>query len=132
MGGPESGNRIRFDAKKTTESQHRIDLRWLRKNGNLQPGTLGSLSWTSRGKRTGSINYLMDKDCMAISFRYREYGSEWQEITQVLFFDYAPCNYAGQRTGFLCPKCGKRAVILYGAGRLFFCRHCHGLTYASQ
>jgi hypothetical protein len=74
----------------------------------------------------------MDKDCMVISFRYREYGSEWQDVTQVLFFDYTPCNYGGRRTWFLCPQCGRRVLILYGAGKRFLCRHCYGLTYSCQ
>jgi hypothetical protein len=28
--------------------------------------------------------------------------------------------------------CGRRVTKLYGAGRLFACRHCHRLGYASQ
>jgi hypothetical protein len=29
-------------------------------------------------------------------------------------------------------RCGRRAAVLYGAGELFACRRCYGLSYASQ
>lgn len=48
--------------KDTTESQYRIDIRWLNKQGYLKPCVWGSLSWSSRGKQTGCINYRMESD----------------------------------------------------------------------
>ncbi len=48
------------------------------------------------------------------------------------------CHFGGQRPWFVCPVycngryCGRRAAILYGAGELFACRRCYGLSYASQ
>jgi hypothetical protein len=55
MGGYGSGRR---GSKNTTESQYRIDIRWLRKQGFLQPGAVRSLSWSCllqpAGKQTGS------------------------------------------------------------------------------
>ncbi len=36
------------------------------------------------------------------------------------------------RIWFLCPHCSKRVAVLYGVGKFFYCRKCHGLTYASQ
>jgi len=29
-------------------------------------------------------------------------------------------------------RVGRRSALLYGTGELFACRHCYGLTYASQ
>ena len=34
MGGRGSGSWYRWDSKTTTESQHRIDIRWLKKHGD--------------------------------------------------------------------------------------------------
>jgi hypothetical protein len=47
-------------------------------------------------------------------------------------FDRTSCNYGGQRTWFLCPRCWQRVAVLYGAGKYFWCRHCYDLTYSSQ
>ena len=39
-------------------------------------------------------------------------------------------RYGGQRYWWLCPACGRRCAYLYG-GKIFACRRCHNLTYAS-
>ena len=44
----------------------------------------------------------------------------------------APCRYGGSRPFFLCPNCGRLYAKLHGAGRLFLCRLCYDLAYASQ
>jgi hypothetical protein len=42
-------------------------------------------------------------------------------------------NYPGIRWWFLCPRCNRRASLLYkpSNSRCFFCRCCHDLTYES-
>lgn len=42
-----------------------------------------------------------------------------------------PCNYGGVRYWWSCPKCSRRAAVLYCAGN-YVCRHCMGLNYQSQ
>ncbi len=130
MGGYGSGNR--WDSKTTTESQHWLDIRWLKKQGYLRPGNVGSLSWSRRGEQTGFINYRMETDRMILNYRYRLNGGEWEDVEQAISFDRTPCNYGGQRTWFLCSRCWQRVAVLYGAGKYFLCRHCYNLTYASQ
>ena len=130
MGGYGSGRRS--DAKTTTESQYRIDLRWLKKQGFLRPGFSRSLSWSLGGKKTGAINYRMGKDHMILDYRNRPNGGDWTPVEQTIKLVRTPCNYGGYRTWFLCPRCWKRVIILYGAGKYFYCRHCYNLTYASQ
>ena len=49
MGGVGSGSWYRWDSKTTTESQHRVDIRWLKKQGYLQVGKFGCLSWSRGG-----------------------------------------------------------------------------------
>ena len=43
-----------------------------------------------------------------------------------------PCTLGGNRSWFNCPVCARRVAVIYGAGRLFACRCCKGLTYTSQ
>jgi len=130
MGGYGSGNR--WDSKTTTESQYRIDIRWLKKQGLLRPGTMDLLSWSCRDKKTGTIGYIMEADRMVLVYRYGLNGGEWEPVEQAISFDRTPCNYGGYRTWFLCPRCRRRVAVLYGAGKYFLCRHCYDLTHASQ
>jgi len=132
MGGYGSGSWSRWNSKSTTESQHRIDIRWLKKQGYLQPGNFGSLSWSRRNKETGSIGFRMEADRMVLNYRHRPHNGEWEKVEQTVSFDRTPCNYGGHRTWFLCPRCWKRVAVLYGAGKYFYCRHCYNLTYSSQ
>lgn len=131
MGGCGSGSYLRWSQKSTTESKYRVDIRWMKRQGYLRPGTAGILSWSSRGEKTGSIGYRMYADHMVLDYRSRSRGSDWEDVQQVVHFAKTPCRYGGHRTWLLCPRCGKRVAVLYG-GKLFWCRACHGLTYGSQ
>ena len=130
MGGWGSGRR--WNAKRTAQSQHRVDIRWMKKQGYLRPGAFGSLAWKRQGRETGSIRYRMEADCMVLNYRHRPHGGEWEDAEEVISFDWTPCNYGGRRRWFLCPHCHRRVALLYGAGKYFLCRQCCNLTYASQ
>jgi len=132
MGGPGSGFYIRWGRKATAEEQLRIDIRWMKQQGRLSPGTASSLSWSCRGEESGSIRYRMYADHMVLIYRVRSRGGDWEDVQQVVRFDRTPCHFGGYRTWLLCPRCGKRVAVLYGAGKYFWCRHCHDLTYSSQ
>jgi hypothetical protein len=131
MGGSGSGNWYRWNTKSKTESQHRIDIRWLKKQKYIIPGLSGSLSWSSRGENTGSISFRMEENNMTLKYRHKPSRGEWKDVEQVISFDQTFCNYGGYRKWFLCPRCRKRVALLYGAGKYFFCRHCYQLTYDS-
>lgn len=132
MGGWGSGKGSSYPKKKTTESQHRIDIRWLKKHGYLQPGSVGSLSWSFRGEQTGSIGYRMEANQMILNYRHRPHGGDWEQVEQAITLDRTTCNYGGKRKWFLCPRCWKRVAVLYGVRKFFLCRHCYRLTYGSQ
>ena len=132
MGGSGSGRYGWGGGKRTTESQHRIDIRWMKRQGYLRAGTMGNLIWSNRGEQTGLITYSMVEEGMVLNYRYRINGGEWQPVEQSIIFDRTPCNYGDHRTWFRCPRCGKRVALLYGAGKLFLCRHCYDLAYGSQ
>ena len=116
----------------TTESQHRVDIRWLKKQGYLRPGNVGLISWSHNGEQTGSIRFRVEPDQLVLSYRHRPSGSEWEGVEEIVRFDRTVCNYGGHRMWFLCPHCWRRVTVLYGAGKYFLCRHCYDLTYTSQ
>ena len=132
MGGPGSGSWYRWDSKPTTESQKRIDIRWFNKMGYLRPNAIGSLTWSIQNRKIGAIDFRVEEDRLMLFYRYRLSGEEWSEVEQAISLDLTPCNYGGNRKWFLCPGCGRRVAILYGAGKYFHCRYCYGLTYSSQ
>jgi hypothetical protein len=49
----------------------------------------------------------------------------------VLWLAGAACPFGGSRPWFVCPLCQDRAAVLCNAGRVFACRRCLDLTYAS-
>jgi hypothetical protein len=113
MGGMGSGNWYRWDKKTTTEEVHRVDIRYLRKQGLLGwPGATGSLSWSRGGEQTGSISYCVEQDALVLMYRHRSYGEEWQDVEERVRFSRTPCHYGGERIWFLCPRCGLRVAVL--------------------
>ena len=132
MGGNGSG-RLSGDGKTTTDSQHQIDIRRLKKQGFLQPGNSGSLSWSCNGEQTGLISFRMETGRMILDYKFRYHSwQDWEPVEQIVLLDKTSCNFGGYREWLLCPRCRKRVAILYGAGKYFFCRHCYGLCYESQ
>lgn len=132
MGGTGSGSWYRWGSKATTESQHRVDIRWMRKHGYLRAGKFGFLSWSRRREQTGWISFRVEQDQVVLNYRQRPNGGEWEDVEEVVKFDRTACNYGGYRMWFLCPRCWQRVAVLYGAGKYFLCRHCYDLTYTSQ
>lgn len=134
MGGFGSGSWYRFNSKRTTERQHRIDVRLLKRWGHLKNDSMsvGRWTWSRNGEETGSVGYRVDSERMILNYRHKPRGGEWESVEQFIYFDRTPCNYGGYRLWFICPHCSRRVAVLYGAGKYFLCRHCHRLTYSSQ
>jgi len=132
MGGIGSGRYYRRSSRTTCEEVRRIDIRYLRKQGLLRPGSAGTLSWKIGDEPNGSIRYTMHHSEMQLKFNCRWYDEDWQEINQTIPIVITPCNYGGFRKWFRCPHCNTRIAILYHVNQLFLCRHCYNLPYASQ
>lgn len=133
MGGYGSGGYMGFSSKATCNAQHRIDIRYLKKIGVLSNSWgSGTLAWESRGERTGSIRYKREEDWLSLIYKAQRGNSDWCDIKQRIRLDQTSCNFGGYRYWFICPDCGKRIGVLYGAGIRFLCRHCYNLAYASQ
>jgi len=134
MGGFGSGRYYRGSGRLTCEDTKRIDIRYLNKNGLLNPHRSGTLSWNIGGEPSGNINYIMYENSMVLKFKWQRCYSDddWESEEQEIWFDRTRCNYGGKRKWFLCPHCGKRVAVLYGADIRFLCRHCYRLPYSSQ
>jgi len=132
MGGLGSGSWKKPNSKSKVESKYRLDIRRLKKMGYIQPGKIGVLAWSRNRKQTASISFGIEADGMVLNYWRRPHGGEWEDVNQVVLFDHTPCNFGGYRTWFLCPSCLRRVAVLYGAGKSFWCSHCHNLTYSTQ
>ena len=130
-------------AKDTCESSRALSIRSLKKYGYLNGYRSGTMTWTS--------GWSGDKSSIGIESHF--YGSDPHfrlHYTQTSFdgektdLDYhvrvtsTPCYFGGVRYWFICPlirngvPCQRRVGVLYGAGKYYGCRKCHGLAYQSQ
>ncbi|MBT8360431.1 MAG: hypothetical protein KJO32_05705 [Deltaproteobacteria bacterium] len=140
MGGFGSGTWIRSGTKGLTEHQQRIDTKDLNKTGLLTPGRSGILSWRNRlGETTGSVSYKISDRCMTLKYSYliengelRQQEDQAVPVILTVLLDRTPMHFGGYRTWFLCPDCNRRCRVLYGSQKLFLCRNCSNLAYASQ
>jgi hypothetical protein len=137
VGGAGSGNWYRFNKKSTADECQSIDIRYLHRNGLLQPGRSFSLRWSRAGRQIGSIGGVAHDDDDRVTFFYRQrggMGGEWEDVKESVPLEWTACNLGGERPWFVCPgaDCGRRVAVLYGSGRYFLCRHCYDLSYESQ
>jgi hypothetical protein len=129
MGGIGSGQ---FGAD-TTEGYRSIDVRWLKREGLLSSRVSRRITWSRRGKITGSIIVRSEPGHVILDYRHRDRDEQWQDENYPVYLDTTPCHMGGERHWFLCPgrKCGRRVAVLYG-GAIFACRQCYQLAYPSQ
>ena len=138
VGGVGSGSWYRFNKKTTVQECHSLDVRYLNRNGLLEPGHLFSLRWSRAGRETGSIGGVVDgsrlPESVTLLYRCRSGPDEWEEINETVTLTWTHHNFGGERPWFLCPGagCGRTVAVLYGPGRYFLCRHCYDLSYQSQ
>ncbi|MGR8930341.1 MAG: hypothetical protein ACU836_06850 [Gammaproteobacteria bacterium] len=131
MGGTGSGRRYQ-NGKSTTNDMRMIDIRYLQRECVLIPERTSNLDWSRCGSVIASIQITAKTNRVILSYRYQKFGSDWQNVEYPVYLEKTNCHLGGERIWFNCPAqgCGKRVAILYG-GRIFVCRHCHQLAYAS-
>ena len=124
--------------KNTVESCRYIDVLEWHRRGYLRSPRRFSWAWTRDGERVASINVETQRHAVTLKYRSRSYGKECSDVEQRLAIQWTSCRFGGERPWFSCSVtangvyCGRRVTKLYGAGRLFACRHCYRLAYASQ
>lgn len=110
----------------------RLDVRRLARCGVLRPDFYGRWQWLLRDKVVASINIRTEPDRVILTYRHQSRGSDWKDERYPVELSWSRCNLGGRRPWFICPAsgCGRRVAVLY-SGRIFACRHCHRLAYAS-
>ncbi len=129
MGGFGSG---RNGWRRKIESQHGVDIQWIKRQGWLYDGRAGTITWSSKGKETGNISYRVASDSITLIYKYRKHGGEWQPVEEKISITYTPCNYGGKRVWMRCPACLRRCGKVYLTGNRPACRKCYKLAYYSE
>lgn len=130
MGGFGSGRR---SGRSCTDDMRTLDVRRLHRGGYLKPGMKFGWQWTQRDEVAASIHMAVDADCVVLSYRQRQHGGQWQDMSYPVSLERTPCHFGGLRVWWRCPAagCGRRVAILHG-GAVFACRGCHQLAYRCQ
>jgi hypothetical protein len=136
MGSLLSG-RTAGEGLRKVENARTLDIASLSRSGVLQDGRRGVSRWCSNGKEIASIGLRGGSTRIRLDYSYRASGLDWEPVSQEVEIAWRSCRFGGQRPYFRCPgsqghSCGRHVLKLYGEGRLFLCRQCYGLTYASR
>jgi hypothetical protein len=114
-------------------------VNWLHRCGYLAPGRWSRISWSCNGEPTGNIQVCAERDAVVLHYKVRSWADdEWESVEQRIAIERTPCRFGGSRPWFRCQcysggrYCGRRVAKVYGAGKLFACRHCYRLAYSSQ
>ena len=126
------------EGKNTIEGCRSVDVLEWHRLGYLRSPRWFSLAWSRDGERVASIKVEGQRLSVTLKYQSRSYGEDWSDIEQRVAIEWTPCRFGGERPWFVCSVaangvyCGRRVTKLYGAQRLFACRHCYRLAYASQ
>jgi len=86
----------------------------------------------------GRIGCKAEDGRLVLDYRVRQYGGDWEAITQSIRITRTECHYGNNRPYFICPgvvdgrHCGRSVGKLFSGGRYFLCRHCYRISYSSQ
>ena len=115
MGGYGSG---RTGWKSKVQHCRSLDVNKMNKAGGLKPGYSGSWQWSEDGEQVASIGFSAAKTKITLNYRYRVYGSAWEDVEYSVAILWSPCRYGGKRAYFRCPGvgnghvCGRRVLKL--------------------
>jgi hypothetical protein len=130
--------RLAYGKKATVESCRSIDVLDWNRLGRFRWPQSFSTAWATDGTPTASIHVETERHSVKLRYRVSFPGLESSGVVQSVPVVWTACRFGGERPWFVCPGssrgvcCGRRVTKLYGAGRLFACRHCYRLTYTSQ
>jgi hypothetical protein len=122
----------------TVEGTRSLDVMRLSRAGFLSGWRRASWQWTYNDGTRAWIDIDDGRDEITLRYLVRSHGQEWQSVEQRVPIRWTPCRFGGERPWFVCNVstnsvyCGRQVPKLYGAGRLFACRHCYRLGYNVQ
>jgi hypothetical protein len=122
----------------TVEGGRPLDVMKVARAGYLSGSKVGGWQWTNGGDRTATIGIVGGRDAITLAYRIQAHGEDWESVQQRVPIRWTPCRFGGERPWFVCNvfangvHCGRQVAKLYGAGRLFACRHCYRLGYQVQ
>jgi hypothetical protein len=122
----------------TVESTRSIDVMRLRRAGFLVGWRRAGWQWSYSDGSSANIDIEDGHDAIVLRYKYRSSWQDWQSVEQRVPIRWTRCRFGGERPWFVCDVltngkyCGREVTKLYGAGRLFACRHCYQLGYAAQ
>lgn len=122
----------------TVEGASALSVMKLARAGYLAGSRLGIWQWTYADGQKATIGISGGRNAITLDYRIRSHGKDWQPVEQCIPIRWTPCRFGGERPWFICDVrangvyCGRQVAKLYGAGRLFACRHCYRLGYAIQ
>lgn len=141
MGGIGSGSWWRWNTGPTVGASLALDLNSLVRDGLVGPtNRVGTLHWrkAGTGKEIAALNFEFyahshQEGTLHLSYTVGQ-GDNRRPVETIIWLHTTQPHFGGQRWWFTCPDCARRATKLYVApgGRLFLCRQCNGLSYASQ
>lgn len=128
MGGMGSSRWDHIRTRRTIEETQALDIRFLRRCGNMKLGGSGWLAWKRNGKPDGDAMFCVGADSLTLEYM----TVSGQKTKHTIQIETTPCTYGGVRQWLICPDCGRRVCILYRAAGHFQCRHCCNLAHLSQ
>jgi hypothetical protein len=122
----------------TVEGARSFDVMKLARAGYLSGPRHGGWQWTYHDETRAVISITGGRDAVTLDYHVRSGGEDWQPVHQRIPIQWTSCRLGGERPWFICDVqangvyCGRQVAKLYGAGRLFACRHCYQLVYRVQ
>lgn len=117
--------------RRCTDELIALDIRQLARDGYLATGRMNWAAWTRREGVSISLHTQARPDGLWVEWRTRAPGeSTWHAFNRLLTLERTALHY-GSRVWWHCPRCDRRAALLYG-GRELACRTCWGANYRSQ
>jgi hypothetical protein len=128
MGWSNRGSYYRWQKKAITTDLLRLSAHQVAQTLDPARPAWRAWQWSRGDEQIASIHIEVAPEEQGVRLHYN-YQKQPVEPYLVRWEITTP-HYGGQRYWWRCPSCGRRCAYLYG-GKLFACRTCHNLTYAS-
>ena len=134
MGGIGSGGSRRLRSKLTTADVPAVDIRELRRRNLLTPGSMHRCTATC-GNHVSQVGLEVREHFILLTYAWTSIAGGprvGRVVNSGIPFASTACNYGGARRWLRCPRCKRRASVIYYQSRLIACRRCNRLAYPSQ